>query len=108
LVQHFDPELSVFGHVNIWQVAGVRSRGRHQPMPVLLRIEVAAGRFEVRWLAFADLMDVEAMVSGWDGGEVGVDQDAGGHSEEHDLADFLARSVFKHGGGLFARKRRRG
>ena len=108
LVQYFDPELSILGHVNIWQVTGVRSCHRQQPMPVFLRIEVAAGRFEVRRLAFADLMDVEAMVSGWDSGELGVDQDAGGHSDEYHLADLLARGVFNHRGGLLARQGWRG
>src|SRR5262245_7272618 len=61
-IQHFDDKLAASWNVEIGHVTGVGPVGRHHPMFLLVGIEVSTGGHE-GWLAFANAVDVESMLS---------------------------------------------
>lgn len=56
-----DDDFAIRADLDVGQVAFVKSLGVVEPMLLLLRIKVGAGRLEVRGLAFAELVDMDGV-----------------------------------------------
>src|SRR5690606_17190822 len=92
-----DSELAVLVHVDVGEVARVRTFGI---VPAVLhagRVVMAAGRLETRRLALAGLVDVKGMDTGREVLGLGEDPEALRDLGDGDSADLLAVRIDQHG-----------